>query len=399
METDNTESGQPGDTRRRRGIIPENKGKRFGYIIVVAGAFAATFFFPGIARPFHSGGVGYCEGCHSLHNSNSGTAPAPGGDPGAPAGTGSLLTGKDAGSTCLRCHSEAGAGHNVFSQNGSSYTPGGDFAWLKKTFHWTDDGKGNQSPGESQGHSVVAIEYGLTSDVRLSIAPGGTYPATTFSCISCHDPHGKVSGSSPAGGTIAGNYRLLGGAGYDGGGSGSGVAFTQPAPVAVANRVDWKETETNHPDYGSGMSEWCVNCHAGMASAGIGLGKSHPAGNAVKLGSGIVASYNAYVKTGDMSGSRATAFLALVPFERGTSDASLLHPSSTEGPDENANVMCLTCHRAHASAFASIGRWDFRATFIAESHPNDRESYYGRDMVARFGRYQRSFCNKCHTRD
>ena len=79
-------------------------------------------------------------------------------------------------------------------------------------------------------------------------------------------------------------------------------------------------------------------------------------------------------------------YLGLFPFERGTTDVSLLHSSSIESPDENANVMCLTCHRAHASAFASIGRWDFRETFIAESHPNDRDSHYGRDMVARFGR-------------
>jgi hypothetical protein len=305
-------------------------------------------------------------------------------------------------------------GHNILSQDGSSYTPGGDFAWLKKSFQWTEDGKANQSPGESHGHSVVAVEYGLTPDSRLAAAPGGTYPAASLGCVSCHDPHGKVSGSassggpigvsgsygeSPPGETIAGNYRLLGGAGYDGGGSGTGVAFKQPAPIAVANPGDWRETETNHPAYGSGMSEWCANCHDGMANGGSGNGKSHPAGNDVKLGKEIVESYNAYVKTGDMSGSRPTAYLALVPFEHGTSDTLLLRPSGTEGPDGNANVMCLTCHRAHASAFGSIGRWDFRATFIAQSHPNDRESYYGRDVAAQFGPYQRSFCNKCHPRD
>lgn len=148
-----------------------------------------------------------------------------------------------------------------------------------------------------------------------------------------------------------------------------------------------------------GMSEWCANCHAGMLNAGHGDAGSHPAGNDVKLGREVVASYNAYVGTGDLSGFRATAYLALVPFERGTSDGSRLNPSSTEGPDEHANVMCLTCHRAHASAFSAAGKWDFRATFVARSHPNDREAYYGRDMVAQFGPYQRSFCNKCHPRD
>ncbi|NNF84014.1 MAG: hypothetical protein HKM29_02535 [Deltaproteobacteria bacterium] len=72
-------------------------------------------------------------------------------------------------------------------------------------------------------------------------------------------------------------------------------------------------------------------------------------------------------------------------------------------------MMCLTCHRAHASAFQSVGRWDFRATFIASSHPqagdagasgnDEMDSYYGRHVDAQFGSYQRSLCNKCHLKD
>ncbi|MDW7710819.1 MAG: hypothetical protein SCH98_10115 [Deferrisomatales bacterium] len=72
-------------------------------------------------------------------------------------------------------------------------------------------------------------------------------------------------------------------------------------------------------------------------------------------------------------------------------------------------MMCLTCHRAHASAFTSAGRWDFKATFLAESHPREGDSgatgtdalhsYYGRDLIAELGPYQRSLCNKCHVKD
>ena len=44
---------------------------------------------------------------------------------------------------------------------------------------------------------------------------------------------------------------------------------------------DWPaETDTNHTDYGSGMSEWCTNCHSGMAS---GLSHNHPSGNDARL--------------------------------------------------------------------------------------------------------------------
>lgn len=423
MATDRTDCDPPGDGRRRSNS-PKDRSTGFPDALLVAGAVACIILLPVLAHPFHSGGVGDCEGCHSLHSSPGAPAPAPEDDSGAASATSPLLAGKDPGSTCLRCHSETGAVHNVFDETGSAYTPGGDFAWLKKTFRWTDDGQSHLSPGESHGHSVVAVEFGLVPDGRLSAAPWGTYQASAMSCISCHDPHGRISGNAaggapiggsgsygdtPPNGTIAGNYRLLGGVGYAGGGSGSGTPFVQPAPVAVANRADWRETDTNHPAYGSGMSEWCANCHPNMESDGTGKGKSHPAGNNVKLGSSIVSAYNAYVKTGDLSGSRATAYLALVPFERGTDDRSLLDPSSTEGPDSKANVMCLTCHRAHASAFPNAGRWDFRATFLAKSHPqagdagaagNDhRKSYYGRDVVAQFGPYQRSLCNKCHLKD
>lgn len=44
-----------------------------------------------------------------------------------------------------------------------------------------------------------------------------------------------------------------------------------------------------------------------------------------------------------------------MPFGLGTADIWSLDPSRTSGPDYGANVMCLTCHRAHASAFQDSG--------------------------------------------
>jgi hypothetical protein len=43
--------------------------------------------------------------------------------------------------------------------------------------------------------------------------------------------------------------------------------------------------------------------------------------------------------------------------------------------------------------------YDGAGNGLAKFHLNDRDSYYGRDMAARFGRYQRSFCNMCHLKD
>ena len=127
------------------------------------------------------------------------------------------------------------------------------------------------------------------------------------------------------------------------------------------------------------------------------------------LTAAIISNYNDYMATGILRGSRTTSYSSLVPFEVGTTGESILDPSSTSGPEGTANVMCLTCHRAHASAFEDIGRWDFRTTFIANSHPkagdggitgNDvLNSYYGRNMITEFGILQRQLCNKCHLQD
>ena len=263
----------------------------------------------------------------------------------------------------------------------------------------------------------------MFADTLLSQAPGGTYPSINLGCTSCHDPHGQVAGGTTSGsqpvsisgsygetaavGTIAGNYRLLGDSRYRPGG---GPAFQNDAPIARQSSISkFQESDSSHVDYGSGMSEWCGNCHAGLLQGEHQLpGGSfeHPAGSNEQLEQEIVSVYNSYLRTGDFNGLAATAYLQFVPFERGTTNMQLLDPHSTQGPDINANVMCLSCHRAHASAFTNIGRWDFTADLLAESHPalgdagatsNDvYYSYYGRDIATEFGAGQRQFCEKCH---
>ncbi|MEW6602514.1 MAG: cytochrome C, partial [Nitrospirota bacterium] len=325
-------------------------------------------------------------------------------------------------STCLICHAQQGAFYNIFSSDGSRYTPGGDFYWLKKTFTSINNGSAYSSDGDSHGHNVIAADYGLTEDRVLSSAPGGAYYSYALGCTGCHNPHGTISGNanniipiSMSGsyglnapqGTATGNYRLLGGVGYNGGYLSGGFSFVYPAPVAVADESNWTETDANHPAYGSGMSEWCANCHYDMLSGP----RKHPSSSNARLSSTVTANYNSYIKTGDSRGIQSMSYLALVPFESGTEDRSMLVPSGRSGPDVSgrANVMCLTCHRAHASAFPFIGRWDFKATFIADSHPKTGDggvsgsdvlhSYYGRNMTVQFGQYQRSLCNKCHMQD
>jgi hypothetical protein len=356
-------------------------GKWRSALTLVVLTVLLTSFLP-VAHAFHQSDTGFCEGCHSLHAAKDSDQP--------------LLHGIDASSTCLRCHAQVGEWYSVLSNDGSSFTPGGDFYWLTRSYGWREVGRTHVSPGESHGHNVVALEFDMNADSRVSVAPGGRFQASSLSCISCHDPHARVPAEDEG---AAGSYRLLAGRGY----RSSGAVFSTDAPVALAPSV-WNETDTNHVDYGSGMSEWCANCHEDMLGDNPG---KHPAGAAALFSPWTARAYGEYIRSGDFSGNPEVSYLALVPFERGVFEQSGLDPTSTAGPNpDSSNVMCLTCHRAHASAFRSMGRWDFSATFLADSLPGPSDggadavnAYYGRDIVSEFGPYQRSLCNKCHVKD
>ncbi|WP_144401977.1 cytochrome C [Geoalkalibacter subterraneus] len=365
------------------------------------------------AASFHRGGVGNCGGCHTMHNSEGGLSIRSG-------ATVSLLRASDPGSICLNCHAGAGgpASPSVFSFDGSALTPGGDFYWVTRTFSWN----GGTSPAEQHGHNVIARDFNLSADPQRISSPGGSYPASQLSCISCHDPHGGLSQSASNGlpvsvsgsygepiaaGTVGGNYRLLGDSSY----AVRGYSFREDAPIARQNPSrPFVESDDSHVDYGSGMSEWCGNCHRRMVTSkhnsGGGPGFRHPSGSQTRFDQQTLSRYNAYIRSGDLSGTADSSYLQFTPFERGISDPQLLDPTSTRGPDANSNVMCLTCHRAHASAFPYAGRWDFTANLLADSHPalgdggasasDVSNSYYGRDIGFEFGADQGSFCGKCH---
>jgi hypothetical protein len=351
--------------------------------LVITAAALITFGLGGTALAFHDGGVAHCDGCHTMHNSADGAAVVTG-TVGA-----HLQKGSDPSSTCLTCH----AGYGQF-KDGSAYRAGGDFYWLTKTFTWTAHGHAAASTGSSHGHNIIAADFtGLeTGDDTLTTAPGGTYLAGQLGCNSCHDPHGTQ-----------GNAVLLYGVETTAKDYPGGYTFTHGAPVFKNAGRTANVADDLHSSFGSGMSEWCANCHAGFYNA---IGK-HVAGNVAgaALG-GLASNYNAYVETGDLTGNSATSYLEIVPFETGATDsAALAATDSTQGPTANSNVMCLTCHRAHASPFPNMARWYFDDTLMEEAHPltgdggasadDIANKWYGRTISAE----QRSFCNKCHVQD
>ena len=407
------------------------------------------------AEAFHDGGVAACSGCHTMHNSLDGQA-AVSGLPQFTAGP-FLLKAVDQSSACLNCHEgqTAGGGTEFHVSSAVSampagvpplqLTPGGDFGWLKKTYAWVSgEGGAETSPGERHGHNVIAADYDYQQDGTITAAPGGTYPSSSLSCVSCHDPHGRyritnattgavalpaigtavppIAGSGsygalPPPGEAVGVFRLLGGAGYKPKSTPAGEPAFTWAPFSAVAPQDYNRSESSSDTrvaYGKGTSLWCANCHLEIHST---FGGYVHQSDTVMVGE-ILTNYNVYKKSGDLTGSRPTAYTSLVPFQLdGTANLATLATAvaSTAGPQAGDRVICLSCHRAHASGWDSIGRWNFKATFLVydgawpglsspaehaqgRSEAETRQAYYDRSP-GMFATYQRSLCNKCHAKD
>ncbi len=427
---------------------------------------AALAFAWSNAQAFHSGGVAECGGCHSMHNSLGGLPNVTGRAYGTGAGPW-LLKAVDQSGACLNCHQGAQGGYRISTSgilplNSSEpiqRTAGGDFSWLKKTMTYSVRGTLNTMDGDVKGHNIVAADFGFTADKTLTVAPGGTYPAASLACSSCHDPHGRyrrdatgayattglpifssgsyaTSAAPIAGVSAVGAYRILAGVGYQPKSLAGSFAFASNPPTAIspssynANQTTIAGTATgsDRVGYGSGMSEYCGNCHTGMHqdtyTSGT-LGLVHPAGDGAKLTAPIAANYSAYVSSGIMTGTGAQ-YSALAPFETGDTatlagiTALKAFQAAPTAAATTSNVLCLSCHRAHASGFESMTRFNLVNEFmtiadaanaaIYDSSTTEGKintgyttglqvaAYNGRPATL-FGPYARVQCNKCHAKD
>ncbi len=421
------------------------KRSRVGYTLLAVAV--VLLLAGGSPQAFHSGGVAECTGCHSIHSPKAGGS--------------FLLIGSDPSSTCLSCHMVPGnltpSSYHIATADANmpagvppiQRTPGGDFGWLRKTYTYTVRGTTTTENGQTHGHNIVAADTSFVADTANTTAPGGTFLSANLGCESCHDPHGGVrrlsdgtyanvihtpgannapviaSGSynnsvAPAAGQAVGAYRLLRGLGD----STQGVTFTGVA-IAIAPSTYNQSEATNQVRVAYGANGintwgyWCATCHPALHSSGNYV---HPIDES--LGSDVANNYNAYVKSGDLTGSSTTSFTSLVPFAENTGVITTLqaHAKNNDtylnGPTSSDKVMCLSCHRAHASGFTTSLRWftegefmiynglypgtDTTPTVPQFSHgrlgAETQAAYYDRP-VTKFATYQRMLCNKCHAKD
>ncbi len=411
---------------------------KLSLIIVAVGLF--SFGLSSTSFAFHSGGVAECMGCHNIHDAKS---------------TSALLNNTDISSTCISCHGATGASsYHIVTPDADmpagtppgNRTPGGDFGWLKKTYTYVPrTGTTSVDLGDGHGHNIVAADFGYTADAKNTVAPGGDMDATQLGCNSCHDNHGVLrrlsdgtfattgapiiaSGSynnsvTPLAGQAVGAYRILRGTGSSAGSGGK--TFNAVFNAVVPSTYNRTEAATpTRVAYGAGITDWCATCHPDMHS-GTSSKMTHPVNQT--LGTTVAGIYNSYIGSGNLAGTLATAFDSLAPFQTdNTTDYAVLKAlavndgTKPEGPATSDRVMCLSCHKSHASGWEFMGRWNNAGEFIAVDGvwpgtdspslvANQPKYAQGRtvaettkaynDTTMHYGSYQRSLCNKCHAKD
>jgi hypothetical protein len=115
-----------------------------------------------------------------------------------------------------------------------------------------------------------------------------------------------------------------------------------------------------------------------------------------------------------------SSYSSLVPFETGSTNYAslkqLVADTPTAGPDAVGGtpaVMCLSCHRAHASGWDGATRWNTRTGNIVHNgaYSQEGEPYqpygqgrseleaaaaYYNTLVSKFSTTEPGLCNKCH---
>lgn len=391
--------------------------------------FCAVLFF--LVFPDFSPAMvkGDCVNCHTMHNSQDGSAIGTRSDAGFdPDDADNFKVVNLLSNTCIGCHSSTTS--STITTLGETKIPivynlsrpnqplaGGNFFWVDDL----GDGYGHNvrvrdtvlqvAPGGDTSFGVVPNNCGFKgchySLAEIRYAPGGGplfNPIRGNGCVGCHDPahHADDEQHLLTGGAkyvdeSGGGYRFLNKAGknfFD-------IPPHNPPAVVGIEDPNWEQSPSaaTHNEYqdsdkafapgaygvpispttsssGQGMSDFCGGCHNTYHSWPVGGSPNggdssnpwlrHPA-SIVLPDEGEYAGYTTYDPN--------------VPVARGS--ISILQgmggPSAVVTPGSD-KVMCLSCHRAHASRYPDMLRWD-----------------YGGMIAGATGSVAGTGCFQCHT--
>lgn len=317
---------------------------------------------------------GLCSDCHTMHNSQQGTAVAF-----TRNATGQqILTqmpfNKLLKTDCVGCHSDQGSETIVvkgvtrtpivFNQVEPIYPPDGSSSSTLAggNFYWAAQG------GDQNGHNIHGISV---QDARLGgdlLAPGGAV-ATANECASCHRslataltgcngchvPFHHATGSNEVTGQEEGWYRFLGAVMQ----RGEEFAPTADGVVGIED-PDWEQnpSTSKHNTYQGTTAPYtgfletrtinqkCAGCHGDFHSATVAnsVWIRHPVDMIIPA-------------SGEFSAF--TAYNPLVPVARQNVIAA--DANFTDIKHGSDVVSCISCHRAHGSPYPAMLRWAYRA--------------------------------------
>jgi predicted CXXCH cytochrome family protein len=340
--------------------------------------------------------TGTCSNCHTMHNSQNGSAMATYGAPGEPwTGTGAfrMLVRGD----CLGCHGfgttkivTLGSGNTsdvpqVLKNCGDDDLAGGNFGYIV--------GFGSCGVSDdSSGHNVV--DLGNIDDILhpagATPPPGHHNPAnfqSRFTCAGadgCHGNratstnslesirgahHNNVNGSLDTADEVYNSYRFLRGVkGFENNGARPWENFDEnnhneyfgaTSPMSLGSTCGNCHSAQGIQPANNTISGFCGTCHGnfhlygghgsdpGIDSGALGAPFVRHPTDIVLPGTGEYASYN--------PNSGSNLYSVEAPVAR-TSVATSI--GDTVFPDNDV-VMCLSCHYAHASQYPDMLRWDY----------------------------------------
>jgi hypothetical protein len=342
---------------------------------------------------------GECSDCHTMHNSQGGTAMATYKYTGEADGPyPNLLVG-----TCLGCHAQ-NTGNNIEDMSGNA---------VPQVYHTnsTDLAAGNfryvDTNGDNYGHNVIDI-FGVNSDGTLDVAPGqipghgtGILNDTHLTCagaVGCHGlrvntlaygsyghtgivaldgaHHGNEDGQLTSATTVANSYRFL-----------LQVKGLENPTATAADKWQNKDSSSHNEYFGQAspkvlgcsgaanaschtggtyllpvappsftISEFCGTCHANFHSLAGWSFSGNPVDGIGTSASSPFIRHPTDIVIPD-SGEYAVAlrsYNTVAPLGRTTVPASASSAASTTDV-----VTCLSCHYSHAGPYPDLLRWDY----------------------------------------
>ncbi|MBI4843216.1 MAG: hypothetical protein HY809_02685 [Nitrospirae bacterium] len=353
------------------------------YVLIFIAALAL------VASSVNANITGVCSNCHTMHNSQDGAAVVGSGPNDV------LLT-----SDCLGCHGQGGS-QKIISIGGSE---------IPQVLH--SDGTGDLAGGnfnyigtlgDNRGHNIVDLVNG---DDVLDIPPGAEYgehanPAkmVTDSVLTCAGSNG-CHGFRAIGGSS--NLQALKGAHHKNITTDSTSGFDDDYNSyrflrkvkghendgQVNSSTKWQNADANnHNEYFGATSPLefdanCAKCHSNAPSANIVPPQNTMSGfcgtchmnfhlltgtetSDMGIGDSTVSPFRRHPTDVVLPGAGTeynnyTSYSVEAPVARGVVPDSM---SNVVTPDnsgvQGAIVMCLSCHKAHASQYPDMLRWDY----------------------------------------